>query len=86
MAKGTFQDLSVIEYLNENYISIRVDSDKDERTASMYGVRALPSTWFLTEKGERIGNVPGYMSSKQLLELLKRLATGNNKATPRQGG
>ena len=85
MAKETLQDLSVIEYLNENYISIRVDSDKDKRTASMYGVRALPSTWFLTEKGERIGNVPGYVSSKQLLELLKHLATGHNKVAG-QGG
>ncbi len=85
MAKETFQDPSVIEHLNKNYIPIRVDSDKDKRTASMYNVRALPSTWFLTEQGERIGNAPGYMSSKQLLELLKRLATGNNKAT-RQGG
>lgn len=85
MAKETFQDPSVIEYLNENYISIRVDSDKEKRTASMYGVRALPSTWFLTEKGERIGNVPGYVSSKQLLELLKHLATGYNRAAG-QGG
>jgi len=85
MAKETFQDPSVIKYLNKNYIPIRVDSDKDKRTASMYNVRALPSTWFLTEKGERIGNVPGYISSKQLLELLRRLATGNYKAAGRGG-
>lgn len=85
MAKETFQDPSVIEYLNKNYIPIRIDSDKDKRTASMYNIRALPSTWFLTKKGERIGNVPGYISSKQLLELLRRLATGNNRAAG-QGG
>jgi thioredoxin-related protein len=85
MAKETFQDPSVIAHLNKNFIPIRVDSDKDKRTASMYNVRALPSTWFLTKKGERMGNVPGYVSSKQLLELLKRLATGNNRAAG-QGG
>jgi len=32
-----------------------------------------------------MGNVPGYVSSKQLLELLKRLATENNSAAG-QGG
>ena len=85
MAKETFQDPSVIEYLNKNYISIRVDSDKDRRTASIYNVRALPSTWFLTKKGERIGNVPGYVSSKQLLEILKRLDSENIRSNS-QGG
>jgi len=85
MAKETFQDPSVIAHLNKNFIPIRVDSDKGKRTASMYNVRALPSTWFLTEKGEMIGNVPGYISSKQLLELLKRLATGHNRVAG-QGG
>jgi thioredoxin-related protein len=85
MAKEAFQNPSVIEYLNDNYIPVRIDSDKDKRTASRYGVRALPSTWFLTEKGERIGNVPGYVSSKQLLELLKRLETGHDSVAG-QGG
>jgi thioredoxin-related protein len=85
MAKETFQDPSVIAYLNDKFVSIRVDSDKNRRTASMYGVRALPSTWFLTEKGEKIGNIPGYLSSKQFLEVLKRLTSENKKASG-QGG
>lgn len=85
MAKETFQDKSVIEYLNQNYISIRVDSDKDRRTASIYNVRALPSTWFLTKKGEKIGNVPGYLSPKQFLEILKRLDRENQRSKS-QGG
>jgi thioredoxin-related protein len=85
MAKETFQDPSVIARLNKSFIPIRVASDKDKRTASMYNVRTLPSTWFLTKKGERIGNVPGYISSKQLLEILKRLDNGHYRATG-QGG
>ena len=85
MASETFEDPSVIEYLNDNYVPIRIDSDKDKRTAAMYNVRALPSTWFLTKKGKRIGNVPGFISSKQLLELLKRLNTEHHKAAG-QGG
>lgn len=73
MAKETLQDPSVVSYLNKNFISIRVDCDKDRKTASMYGVRALPSTWLLTEKGERIGHVPGYIAPDRLLSILKQI-------------
>ena len=76
MAKETLQDPSVVSYLNENFISIRVDCDKDRRTASRYGIRALPSTWFLTEKGERIGNLPGYLPAGRLLQILKQITAG----------
>lgn len=73
MAKETFQDPSVISYLNENYISVRVDFDKEGDIASQYGVRGLPSTWFLTQTGEKIGNVPGYIPPKALLSMLKEV-------------
>jgi len=73
MAKETFQDPSVVSYLNENYISIRVNFDKEGETASRYGVRGLPSNWFLTQTGERIGNVPGYIPPQALLSMLKEV-------------
>jgi thioredoxin-related protein len=73
MAKDTFQDPSVVSYLNENFIAIRVDFDKENEIASRYGVRGLPSTWFLTQTGERIGNVPGYIPPKSLLLMLKEV-------------
>jgi thioredoxin-related protein len=76
MAKETLQDPSVVSYLNKNFISIRVDCDKDGRTASRYGVRGLPSTWFLTEKGEGIGNLPGYLPAGRLLQVLKQITAG----------
>jgi len=72
MTRETFQDPSVIEYLNQNYVSIRVDADENRRTVSIYNVQALPSTWLLTKQGEKIGNVSGYISPNQLLEILQR--------------
>ena len=67
------QDPSVVSYLNENFIAIRVDFDKEGEIASQYGVRGLPSTWFLTQTGERIGNVPGYIRPQALLLMLKEV-------------
>jgi thioredoxin-related protein len=73
MAKETFQNPSIISYLNENFIAIRVDFDQEGDIASRYGVRGLPSTWFLTQTGERIGNVPGYIPPQALLSMLKEV-------------
>jgi len=73
MAKETFQNPAVISYLNKNYIPVRVDTDKDPGTASQYGVMGLPSTWFLTERGEAIGTVPGFIAPDTLLPMLKEV-------------
>ena len=73
MAKETFQNPAVISYLNNNFIPVRVDTDKEPGTAGQYGVTGLPSTWFLTEMGEAIGTVPGFIPPDTLLSMLKEV-------------
>jgi len=73
MAKETFQNPSVISYLNSNFIPVRVDTDKEPDKAMQYGVTGLPSTWFLTEMGEAIGAVPGFIPPDALLAMLKEV-------------
>jgi thioredoxin-related protein len=73
MAKETFQDPSVIAYLNANFTSIRVNTDKQTKIAASYGVRGLPTTWFLKENGERIGSLPGYIPPGKFLSILKKV-------------
>lgn len=73
MAKETFQDPAVISYLNSNFIPVRVDTDQEPATAGQYGVTGLPSTWFLTEMGEAIGTIPGFIPPDALLSMLKEV-------------
>ncbi len=73
MAKETFRNPSVISSLNNDFVAIWVNSDKNRKVASVFGVRALPTTWFLTAKGEKIGNLPGYVSADQLLQVFKKI-------------
>ena len=73
MTQETFMDPSVIAYLNTNFVSIRVNSDKERKLASDYGVRGLPTTWFLKENGEKVGPIPGYISPDKLLLMLKKI-------------
>ena len=73
MAKETFQNPTVVSYLNNNFIPVRVDTDKEPEKAMNYGVTGLPSTWFLTEMGEAIGTVPGFIPPDTLLSMLKKV-------------
>jgi thioredoxin-related protein len=73
MAKETFQNPSVVSYLNTNFIAVRVDTDKEPDKALEYGVTGLPSTWFLTEMGEAIGTVPGFIPPDTLMSMLKEV-------------
>ena len=75
MEKETFQNPTVIAYVNQNFVPISVDLDKEQKIANEYQVRGLPSTYFLSERGKRIANRPGFISSKDMLNLLKYFGT-----------
>jgi thioredoxin-related protein len=73
MSKETFQNPAVVSFLNDNFISVRVNTDKEPDTAIKYGVTGLPSTWFLTRMGEAIFRVPGFIPPDSLLTMLKEI-------------
>ena len=74
MANTTFKDSSLINYLNENYMPIMVNTDREPRTAGNYGVSGLPTTVFLTEMGEPIFSVPGYIATDTLMSMLREIS------------
>lgn len=75
MEKETFQNPQVIAYVNRNFVPISVNSDKEQDIAAKYEVRGLPSTWFISESGDRIGNRPGYIPADEMLRILKYIGS-----------
>lgn len=73
MANTTFKDAALINYLNENYMPIMVNTDREPQTAGSYGVAGLPTTIFLTEMGEPIFSLPGYIATDPLMSMLKEI-------------
>jgi thioredoxin-related protein len=73
MAQDTFQDSSVVAFLNKNFIPVRVNTDKEQQTAANYGVAGLPFTVFLTDRGEPIIGLPGYIPADTMLLMLKEI-------------
>jgi len=71
----TFQDAAVLKYLKENFVSIAVDTDKNQELAKQWKVKGLPTLWFLKPDNSKINNIPGYVDAEQLLQILKYIHT-----------
>jgi len=70
MEKETFQDSRVISFLNQNYISIRINSDKEKKLSRQYNVSGLPANIFVSDTGENIGNQPGYLGPADFMKVI----------------
>jgi len=80
MEKETFQDPSVIAYVNRNFVPISVNSDKEQAIAEKFNVRGLPSTWFISEEGDRIGSRPGFIPADEMLQILKFIGSNSYRS------
>jgi len=75
LEKTTFSDKTVANYINNNFIPVRINSERMPKVAARYGVQSFPDMRFLTPKGENIARWPGYIEAEQLLPLLKYIQT-----------
>ena len=76
METVTFADDKVQAELNENYISIFVDTGKEQDIAGQWGIRGVPVAWFLKADGTRISQLPGYVDEILFLKALKYISSG----------
>ncbi|MCK5542239.1 MAG: DUF255 domain-containing protein [Desulfobacterales bacterium] len=79
MEKEVLSDKQIIEYLNDNFISIKVDTEVDEKVASEYKMRGLPAIYFLKEDSSVLNYRRGYVEAKELLYMLKFVKTESFK-------
>ena len=75
----TFKDDRVKAYLNDNFVSISVDTDKRQKLAQEWGVRGLPTLWFLESNGTKVNNLPGFVNAEQLYSILQYIHTQSYK-------
>jgi len=92
MDSDTYSDERVINFLNSNFILVKLNPEKEgslsfqdkvfqnAEFAGAAGVRGYPATGFFTSKEEFITLVPGYKDAEGFLELLKLVTQEvNNK-------
>lgn len=79
MNNQTFVDSQVIDYLNENFVSMRINADQQKSIARKYSVSRFPNTWFISEDASALTSQPGFIPPEMLLNMLKFLHTDSFK-------
>ncbi len=71
LENNTFVDKEIAAYVNQNFIPVRINSEKKPKIAARYRISGVPNLRFLTAKGEDIAHWPGYIEADRFLPLLK---------------
>lgn len=89
MDKETFSDNMIAEFLNENFVMVKVNAESkntvktDEGTVSerqlarTFGVRGYPTYWFLKPSGEKINYSSGYAPPERFINILRYIGEGH---------
>jgi len=75
MNKEIFSQSDAADFINQNFIPIRVNSDNEVQLAQAYRVSGLPTTWFLDKNGEGILSIPGYIPKEMFVSYMKFVQT-----------
>lgn len=59
--------------LNENYVVLLVDINKNPDIAAKYKVYGTPTTQFIDSSGRQIHKIEGYIDSAEFLKTLKEI-------------
>ncbi len=79
MKQSTLKDPALVSFLNEHFISITVNADKEKKISRKYAVLGLPTLWFLKKDSTRISKIPGYVNADIFIKVLKYIQTENYK-------
>nr|WP_320120414.1 thioredoxin family protein [uncultured Marinifilum sp.] len=73
MAATVFKDAKVAEYMNANFISMKIDAEKGEGVtfAKEYEVKAFPTLLFINGDGELVYKSVGGKSSEEFIAMAK---------------
>lgn len=75
----TFEDQSVARFLNEHFVCIKVNGDKEPLIVKRYQVIGYPDSRFLDEKKKEAYRLPGFADAGAFLVLLEYIQTDSYK-------
>jgi thioredoxin-related protein len=81
MDREVLADKEISSVLRNNTVYLRIDVEIRSDLAEFYSVRGYPTTSFLEPSGQRITQVPGYISKKEFAKLLVYVTGKHYKTT-----
>jgi thioredoxin-related protein len=71
----TFSRKNISEYLNDNFVPIRVNADEERELAARYEVTQYPLNLFVSEDVAVIAGRPGFIPADQMIDILRYMHT-----------
>lgn len=83
MDKKTFADTSIINLMNENFVSLKLEMERDYGTkiAMKYNVSSFPSFLIFAPDGSLLYKTSGYQEVESFAKLLKQATVRENRET-----
>jgi thioredoxin-related protein len=70
----TFRNPAVVSLVNEQFVPLRVDGQKDARLVETLSIRSYPTLVFAGPNGKILGVQEGYADAERIYDLLRRAA------------
>ncbi len=70
----TFTNQTVVKTLNENFVLVSLDIDKQKNETRNFGVYGTPTMIFLDSNGTGLKRIPGYTDNGTFLGVMNEIA------------
>ena len=84
MEKTTFVDPSVVQYVNERFVAVRVDADQNKELVGDLAIKGLPAILIVSPDLKIIERIPGFQTPNALLAKLDRIPNVGRPAVANQ--
>jgi thioredoxin-related protein len=79
MDQETFSDPAVAAFLNERFVAIKVDGDREPSLAKAYKVTGYPDSRFLDREMKGVFQLPGFIESPAFFFFLEYIHSDSYK-------
>lgn len=74
MEESTLADPETIEFINDEFVPLRLNVDDHERVVEVLEVERIPCTIALTPQADLLARITGYVNTRQYLDALKKVS------------
>ena len=79
MEKTTFVDPRVVNFVNQNYVAVRIDADEHKQLVADLDIKGLPAILVVSPTLQIIERIPGFQTPEALLTKLSRNTNANQQ-------
>ena len=78
LVQETYDSQNIVSFLNDQFVCLKVDIDKNLTLADNYQNRIVPTIVFISSNRIELGRIEGYIPPEQFLEYTKKILSKHN--------